>query len=64
MDPASCRVGVGWIRNSCRRCRFCMRGDENLCVNGYDGLIVGRECLQEPPSWNKGSADPQQWPWV
>ena len=22
-----------------------MRGNENLCVKGYDGLIVGRECL-------------------
>lgn len=42
---APCRVGVGWIRDSCRRCRFCMRGNENLCVKGYDGLIVGRECL-------------------
>lgn len=35
------RVGVGWIRNSCRRCRNCLRGNENLCVQGYTGLIVG-----------------------
>jgi uncharacterized zinc-type alcohol dehydrogenase-like protein len=35
------RVGVAWIRDSCRRCRFCMRGTENLCVKGYTGLIVG-----------------------
>lgn len=35
------RVGVGWIRDSCRRCRFCTRGDENLCTKGYTGLIVG-----------------------
>eukprot|EP00775_Hariotina_reticulata_P004584 gene4584-4838_t len=35
------RVGVGWIRNSCRRCKHCLRGNENLCVKGYTGLIVG-----------------------
>jgi uncharacterized zinc-type alcohol dehydrogenase-like protein len=37
------RVGVGWIRDSCRRCKNCLRGNENLCVKGYTGLIVGRE---------------------
>ena len=25
------RVGIAWIYSSCGRCRFCMRGDENLC---------------------------------
>eukprot|EP00878_Enallax_costatus_P011767 GHUV01012283.1.p1 GENE.GHUV01012283.1~~GHUV01012283.1.p1 ORF type:complete len:349 (+),score=57.72 GHUV01012283.1:194-1240(+) len=35
------RVGVGWIRNSCRRCPQCLRGNENLCAKGYTGLIVG-----------------------
>lgn len=35
------RVGVGWIRDSCRRCKNCLRGNENLCVKGYTGLIVG-----------------------
>lgn len=37
------RVGVGWIRDSCRRCPNCLRGNENLCKKGYTGLIVGRE---------------------
>lgn len=26
------RVGVAWLRHTCGRCRFCRRGDENLCV--------------------------------
>ncbi len=25
------RVGIGWIYSSCGECRFCKRGDENLC---------------------------------
>jgi propanol-preferring alcohol dehydrogenase len=25
------RVGVGWIYSACGKCRFCLRGDENLC---------------------------------
>lgn len=26
------RVGIAWLRATCGRCRFCIRGDENLCV--------------------------------
>lgn len=26
------RVGVAWLRRSCGACRFCARGDENLCL--------------------------------
>nr|WP_229022899.1 zinc-binding alcohol dehydrogenase family protein [Actinomarinicola tropica] len=26
------RVGVAWLRSTCGTCRFCRRGDENLCV--------------------------------
>lgn len=25
------RVGVAWLHRACGRCRFCARGDENLC---------------------------------
>jgi propanol-preferring alcohol dehydrogenase len=25
------RVGVGWVRETCGECRYCARGDENLC---------------------------------
>ena len=26
------RVGIAWLRWTCGRCRFCLRGDENLCL--------------------------------
>jgi alcohol dehydrogenase, propanol-preferring len=26
------RVGIAWLRFTCGECRFCARGDENLCV--------------------------------
>ena len=25
------RVGIAWIYSACRKCKFCLRGDENLC---------------------------------
>ena len=27
------RVGIAWLRATCGRCRFCRRGDENLCLD-------------------------------
>lgn len=27
------RVGVAWLRSTCGTCRFCVRGDENLCIS-------------------------------
>jgi len=35
------RIGYGWIRNSCRTCDACLRGEENVCRRGYIGLVVG-----------------------
>jgi propanol-preferring alcohol dehydrogenase len=26
------RVGIAWLRSTCGQCRFCRRGDENLCA--------------------------------
>ncbi len=26
------RIGVAWLRHTCGSCRFCLRGDENLCL--------------------------------
>jgi propanol-preferring alcohol dehydrogenase len=26
------RIGIAWLRHTCGGCRFCVRGDENLCV--------------------------------
>ncbi|HEX2026533.1 MAG TPA: zinc-dependent alcohol dehydrogenase family protein [Nitriliruptorales bacterium] len=27
------RIGIAWLRRTCGRCRFCRRGDENLCTD-------------------------------
>jgi alcohol dehydrogenase, propanol-preferring len=32
------RVGVAWLRETCGTCRYCMRGNENLCP---DALFTG-----------------------
>ncbi|MCF7792686.1 MAG: zinc-dependent alcohol dehydrogenase family protein [Candidatus Cloacimonetes bacterium] len=34
------RVGAGWIWSACGKCEFCLRGDENLCV---DFKATGRD---------------------
>ena len=39
------RVGVGWMKNSCRCCAACVRGDENVCAAGHTGLIVGKQAV-------------------
>jgi propanol-preferring alcohol dehydrogenase len=32
------RVGVAWLRHTCGQCRYCRRGDENLCPDSrYTG---------------------------
>ncbi|MFF0545763.1 zinc-binding alcohol dehydrogenase family protein [Nocardia thailandica] len=32
------RVGIAWLRHTCGRCRFCLRGAENLCPDSrYTG---------------------------
>jgi propanol-preferring alcohol dehydrogenase len=38
IGPGACRfetgqrIGIAWLRWTCGICRFCLRGDENLCV--------------------------------
>lgn len=35
------RVGVAWLRHTCGRCKFCVRGQENLCPeSAYTGWDV------------------------
>ncbi len=34
------RVGVGWIYSSCGRCKFCLKGNENLC---HEFKATGRD---------------------
>lgn len=41
------RAGVGWIKDSCRKCLACLRGEENVCEKGYTGLIVNGGCRRE-----------------
>ncbi len=32
------RIGIAWLRHTCGRCRFCLRGNENLCLESeYTG---------------------------
>lgn len=29
------RIGIAWLRRTCGSCRFCRRGDENLCLDPH-----------------------------
>ena len=32
------RIGIAWLRHTCGRCKFCLRGQENLCLQSrYTG---------------------------
>jgi propanol-preferring alcohol dehydrogenase len=52
------RIGVAWLRWTCGRCRFCLRGDENLCLSprftgwdedgGFAELAVAPEAYAYP----------------
>jgi propanol-preferring alcohol dehydrogenase len=59
------RVGVAWLNRACGACRFCARGDENLCLaprftgldvdGGYAEALVAPEDFvyalpEEPPA--------------
>lgn len=64
------RVGIAWLRRTCGRCRFCGRGDENLCLEprftgwdddgGYAELaVVGeRYAYALPPGFSDAEAAP------
>jgi hypothetical protein len=34
-------VGYGWLKGSCRACSFCLRGEENLCLQGQPTIVGG-----------------------
>lgn len=58
------RVGVAWLRHSCGTCRFCARGDENLCpasrYTGWDAdggyaeyaVVPAEYALPLPPGYS------------
>ena len=64
------RLGVAWLHWACGRCRFCVRGDENLCENarftGYDvdggyaefALAEADFCYRIPEAFNSVEAAP------
>jgi D-arabinose 1-dehydrogenase-like Zn-dependent alcohol dehydrogenase len=35
------RVGISWLRDSCRTCDNCMVGKETMCEQGYQGTYLG-----------------------
>jgi propanol-preferring alcohol dehydrogenase len=49
------RVGIAWLRATCGTCRFCGRGDENLCVlprfTGWDDDGGYAEWAVAPAAW-------------
>lgn len=52
------RVGAAWLHASCGKCRYCLRGDENLCDaprftgwhvdGGYAEYAIAREAFAYP----------------
>jgi propanol-preferring alcohol dehydrogenase len=64
------RVGLAWLHRTCGVCRFCRRGDENLCLTpeftgwtqdgGYAEYVRGRAdfCYPLPPSFSDLEAAP------
>lgn len=64
------RVGIPWLRHTCARCRFCTRGDENLCTDprftGWDAdggyaeyaVVDERYAYRVPASFDDESAAP------
>ncbi|MBF6416068.1 zinc-binding alcohol dehydrogenase family protein [Nocardia cyriacigeorgica] len=58
------RVGVAWLRHTCGSCRYCRRGNENLCpysrYTGWDAdggyaeyaLVPAAYALPLPPGYN------------
>ena len=64
------RVGIPWLFSACKKCEFCIRGEENLCpgarFTGFhiDGgfseymLADGKYLLQIPPTFSHEQAAP------
>ena len=64
------RVGIAWLRGTCGACRFCRRGDENLCLDprftGWDAdggyaefaVVDERYAYRLPDAFDDQSAAP------
>ncbi|WP_169987774.1 zinc-binding alcohol dehydrogenase family protein [Microbispora sp. H10836] len=53
--PVGTRVGVAWLRSTCGRCHYCLRGAENLCpasaYTGWDADGGYAELLTAPAAY-------------
>lgn len=70
LEPGGQRVGVPWLGWTCGKCRFCRRGQENLCDfakftgynidGGYAEYVVADEryVFPIPPSYSDEEAAP------
>ncbi|HTZ07581.1 MAG TPA: zinc-dependent alcohol dehydrogenase family protein [Acidimicrobiales bacterium] len=64
------RVGIAWLASTCGRCRFCRRGDENLCPEAtftgwdHDGGYAEAAVVDEAYAYRlpEGLADEQAAP--
>ncbi|MCP4231814.1 MAG: zinc-dependent alcohol dehydrogenase family protein [bacterium] len=64
------RVGIAWLHKACGECKFCERGDENLCLNpaftGWDAdggfaeyvKVPERFAYRIPDEFEDGAAAP------
>lgn len=64
------RVGVAWLHRTCGTCRFCRRGDENLCLapdftgwtvdGGFGELVLAEAafCYRIPAAFSDVAAAP------
>ncbi|HEX2192027.1 MAG TPA: zinc-binding alcohol dehydrogenase family protein, partial [Acidimicrobiales bacterium] len=64
------RIGIAWLRHTCGTCRFCRRGDENLCVaprfTGWDddggyaehAVVAADYAYPLPPTFSDEEAAP------
>ncbi len=64
------RIGIAWLRHTCGSCRFCLRGDENLCIRprftGWDAdggfaeyaVVDERYAYAIPPAFDDEHAAP------
>jgi len=64
------RVGIPWLFSACKKCEFCLRGEENLCPKArftgfhFDGgfceymLADGNYLLPIPPTFSHEQAAP------
>lgn len=48
-------VGIGWIRDSCTECMNCLDGKDNLCLNYYQGVFLGKNA----GGWGKNNCELQ-----